>query len=418
MIQELIHQQIVKNCDAVNSWFEGISRDLPIPFYSSFDIRDAGYKVAPVDANLFPAGFNNICQVDKDNAPELAQLYMALHYPQKSARVLLLTEEHTKNAYYWDNVKTISDILKGAGREVVVGMPSPMTEPLKVLSASGHEITVFPAHRVNSGVEVNGKPIDLIICNNDFSTEHKDWINGLETPMNPPAEMGWYRRRKDQFFEHYNRLVGEVAKLINVDPWTLQVKTELFENFDINSETSRDELAQRVDAFLAELKKEYAARGITQEPFVFIKNNAGTYGLGVTQVKSGEEVRSWSYKARKKMKAAKGGGSINQVIIQEGVLTTVSEKGETAEPVIYMLGCQLAGGFLRVHGEKGPDESLNSPGAVFKRLCVTDLKVDTAGCPMENVYGWVAKVAMLSMAIEAKANDVPFRGYVPRSCKG
>ena len=28
------------------------------PFYTSVDIRDAGFKIAVVDTNLFPAGFN------------------------------------------------------------------------------------------------------------------------------------------------------------------------------------------------------------------------------------------------------------------------------------------------------------------------------------------------------------------------
>ena len=30
------------------------------PFYCSVDLRNAGYKLAPVDTNLFPAGFNNL----------------------------------------------------------------------------------------------------------------------------------------------------------------------------------------------------------------------------------------------------------------------------------------------------------------------------------------------------------------------
>jgi glutamate--cysteine ligase len=31
---------------------------LPMPLYASVDIRDAGWKVAAVDANAYPAGFN------------------------------------------------------------------------------------------------------------------------------------------------------------------------------------------------------------------------------------------------------------------------------------------------------------------------------------------------------------------------
>jgi glutamate--cysteine ligase len=65
-----------------------------------------------------------------------------------------------------------------------------------------------------------------------------------------------------------------------------------------------------------------------------------------------------------------------------------------------MVGDKLCGGFLRTHQEKSPIDSLNSPGAVYKRLCISDLRVDSTKCPQENVYGWVAKIGMLSIAKE------------------
>ena len=78
---------------------------------------------------------------------------------------------------------------------------------------------------------------------------------------------------------------------------------------------------------------------------------------------------------------------------------------------MYMIGCRLAGGFLRAHGEKDDGESLNSPGAVYQRLCIADLEVKLEGCPMENTYGWVAKLAFLSVAQEAKELGVEFKNY-------
>src|ERR1043166_9520027 len=44
----------------VELWFEARWREIPPPFYASVDLRNAGYKLAPIDTNLFPAGFNNI----------------------------------------------------------------------------------------------------------------------------------------------------------------------------------------------------------------------------------------------------------------------------------------------------------------------------------------------------------------------
>jgi glutamate--cysteine ligase len=116
------------------------------------------------------------------------------------------------------------------------------------------------------------------------------------------------------------------------------------------------------------------------------------------------------------MKAAKGGRDIEQVIIQEGVPSVVRSETSTAEPVIYMIGCELAGGFLRTHAEKSSTESLNSPGAVYKRLCVTDLYDDRARCPKENVYGWSAKLGLLAIGLEAKDMNIEFKSYTKASC--
>lgn len=407
-----LHRKIVENSDKVQTWFKSKNQSLPFPFYSSFDLRDAGFKMVPVDANIFPAGFNNICAIDRDSAVDVAKIFLDSHYSPETKKIVLLTEEHTQNPYYWDNVLALQAMLTGAGRDVRLAIPRALQAPLLLTSASGGTAEVFSATRVGVGIDIDGFKPDLIISNNDFSNEYEEWAKGLETAMNPPKELGWYRRRKDRFFKIYNQLAGEFCELLQVDPWILQVETDVFEHFDVDDEESRDKLAAKAQVLYDRIKSKYKMHGIDRDPFLFVKNNSGTYGLGVVQVKSPDEIKGWNYKSRKRMKAAKGGREITEVIIQEGVPTTTSsDGGQTAEPVIYMIGCQLAGGFLRVHGEKSAEESLNSPGAVYQRLCVSDLQVKMEGCPQENSYGWLAKLSFLSVALEAKELGVEFKNY-------
>jgi glutamate--cysteine ligase len=407
-----LHSKILERCDDVEAWFEAKAKGLAFPLYSSFDIRDAGFKMGPVDANIFPAGFNNICQVDRDAAEQVARTFLDSHYSPETRKLVLITEEHTNNPYYWDNVWALKKILEGAGREVRLAIPRSLEQPLELTSASGHKVTVFGADRSGQGVKVDGLVPDLLISNNDFSADYEEWAQGLATPMNPPRELGWYRRRKDRFFKVYNELAGDFASLLKLDPWTMQVDTALFAGFDVDDEGSRDQLASAAGEIYERVRKKYQEKGISREPFLFVKNNAGTYGLGVIQVKHPDEIKQWNYKSRKKMKAAKGGREVTEVIIQEGIPTTVQAKnGQTAEPVIYMIGCQLAGGFLRAHGEKDDQDSLNSPGAVYQRLCVSDLQIKKEGCPMENSYGWLARLSFLSVAMEARQLDVQFKNY-------
>lgn len=411
MIQDTIHQKIVERCAQVDEWFKAKSKGLAFPFFSSFDIRDSGAKIAPVDANIFPAGFNNICQQDKEAAHEVAFEYLKSHYPQGVKEVFLLAEEHTGNPYYWENVSSIEKILSGAGYTVTVCWPKNMDEPFQAQSISGKAVTVHGSENRSGQIWSQAKKADLIICNNDFSLSYPEWSVGLETPMNPPHELGWYRRRKDQFFEQYNQLMKEFSEVIGIDSALIGIATEKYDGFSVEDESSRDALAVRVDAFIKELETNYARLGIKEKPFVFLKNNAGTYGLAVIQVHSGDEIRNWNYKARKKMKAAKGGRDVESLIIQEGITTRFTTEKETAEPCVYMIGKELVGGFLRTHAEKGPEESLNSPGAIYKKMCMSDLELNIAGCPMENVYGWISKLCILAIAMEAKAGAVTFQGY-------
>ncbi len=401
------HESLCSKSSKLTDWYCQKIKTLDYPIYSSYDIRDSGFKISNVDANIFPAGFNNICPTDKESSISLMGQYLDKHYGNAVKKILLVTEEHTNNAFYWENVLTIQKLLHQAGREVLIGIPKHLAAPVKVQSASGQEITVVSAYE-NSAEVKEFKP-HLIISNNDFSDSLDEWAAQRTLPMNPPRELGWYQRKKSQYFKNYNQLVTEFSEIVGIDPFTLNVATDYFPNFDLNDEDSRKELSDRVDQMISNLKAEYSKRGITQEPFVFVKNNAGTYGLAVVRVGSGAEIEEWNSKSRKKMKAAKGGRDVEEVIIQEGIPSRVQSEGASAEPVIYMIGNELAGGFLRTHSEKGNTDSLNSPGAVFKKLCVSDLNVSLEGSPLENVYGWTARLGLLAIAMEAQQLGAKFK---------
>lgn len=67
-MQNIIHPDLEKS---INNWFEAKFNGLTSPFYSSIDLRNSGYKIVPVDANLFPAGFNNLSEESRTMAARL-----------------------------------------------------------------------------------------------------------------------------------------------------------------------------------------------------------------------------------------------------------------------------------------------------------------------------------------------------------
>lgn len=410
-MKTLLHDKIVAKHSHLEKWYKDKVLPRNKPFYCSFDIRDSGHKIAPVDANLYPAGFNNICQVDKENSFELAKNYIQIHYGSGIKNIGLLAEEHTSNFFYWDNVYWIKTLLSEAGYNVNVLLPTLHEEPKMFKSASGFEIVANPIKIDEKGGVHCGSKLDLIISNNDFATAFDGWAKDVSTPINPPLSMGWQNRTKDSFFRFYNELVEEFSDIIHLSPDVLNVKTETFNDFDLKDEASIKKLTEKSELFFEELRQKYEKNNIPDKPYMFIKNNAGTYGLGIIEVKNPSDIMEWNYKARKKMKAAKGGRDIHSVILQEGIPTIVKNQDDfVAEPAIYMIGCELAGGFLRVNERKGPEDNLNAPGAVFSRLCVSDLEFDHQGKMMENVYGWVAKLSLLAVSREFQEKGIELLG--------
>ena len=389
MIKDRLHQQIVRHSHRVQEWFLKKSKNRGFPFYCSFDLRDSSRKITPVDANLFPAGFNNICEIDKRGAPDLCREFLN-QAGWQGACAILLAEEHTHNPFYWDNIYSLQELLKQSGvKKVWVCVPGQNIPEDRVFkSAGGREVEVFVLKNKTSEA-------DFIISNNDFSV---DYGLSVPVPMTPPLVAGWKHRRKDSFFDQYNLLAREFAELVEVEDSTLTIQTKRFKEFNINDKACLERLKQEVNIFLKSLEPVY--KKWNQKPFVFLKNNAGTYGLGMTTIGCASDIDGWNYKVRKKMKATKGGGGIKELIIQEGVASHLQTQGAVAEPVIYLLGHRLAGGFLRTHKSKGVRESLNSPGAVFRTLCISDLEMEVEGKPMENVYGWVAYLGVLALARE------------------
>jgi len=57
-----LERKILDATPAIERWFRLEWQEHTPPFYCSVDLRNAGFKLAPVDTNLFPGGFNNLPQ--------------------------------------------------------------------------------------------------------------------------------------------------------------------------------------------------------------------------------------------------------------------------------------------------------------------------------------------------------------------
>src|SRR6516164_3206748 len=108
-LQEL-ERKFLDNATAIERWLRSKWQEYTPPFYGSVDLRNSGFKLAPVDMNLFPGGFNNLHESFMPLCVQAAQTAIERLCPD--ARSLLLTpENHTRNQFYLMNVARLALIL-------------------------------------------------------------------------------------------------------------------------------------------------------------------------------------------------------------------------------------------------------------------------------------------------------------------
>ena len=90
----------------IESWFRREFLKTPPPFYCSVDLRNAGFKLAPVDTNLFPAGFNNLNPAFESLCVRALQAALERVMPS-ACDVLLVPENHTRNLFYLESVAVL-----------------------------------------------------------------------------------------------------------------------------------------------------------------------------------------------------------------------------------------------------------------------------------------------------------------------
>ena len=119
-----LEQRVLESMPAIERWFRLEWMEHTPPFYSSVDIRNAGFKLAPVDTNLFPGGFNHLTPEMLPLAVQAAMAAIEKICPE-AKNLLLIPEKHTRNTFYLANVKRLMQIFHQAGLNVRLGTLDP-----------------------------------------------------------------------------------------------------------------------------------------------------------------------------------------------------------------------------------------------------------------------------------------------------
>ena len=396
----------------IELWLRGKWHEHTPPFYGSVDLRNSGFKLAPVDMNLFPGGFNNLNSAFLPLCVQAAMTAIEKICPEAKS-LLLIPENHTRNLFYLQNVAQLVAILRLTGLNVRLGSLLPeIDKPTPVELPNGSSLLLEPLVRTKYRLGLDGFDPCAILLNNDLTAGIPEVLQNLDEQfVLPPLHAGWAVRRKSNHFVAYDEVADEFAKRVGIDSWQINPYFSVCNSVNFHERQGEDCLAANVDAVLGLIREKYREYGISETPYVVVKADAGTYGMGVMTVKDASEIVGLNRKQRNKMSVIKEGMSVSQVIIQEGVYTNErvgkNEQEGVAEPVVYMIDRFVVGGFYRVHSGRGRDENLNAPGMHFEPLafetscCLPDHDQNPDAPPNRfYAYGVVARLAQLAASLE------------------
>lgn len=376
------------NLTKASEWLDGQKVSSAV-FYTSVDLRRGSGRICPVDVNCFPAGFNNLCPNDAAIAPEKFLAALERSGAKKGAAVGVIAESHTRNIYYADHLHSLVGIIRNAGYRAEASCPE-CADDVQVRSASGQVLSLLPINRREDKI-VFGKDFipDFLLLNNDLAGGLPLLLKNISQPMVPPADLGWFRRRKHRFFEVYANLAGDFARAAGIDPRSIVPRSVRVADIDFKNKTGLDRVAESVETVLAESRRWNEEHHISETPAAIIKSNYGTYGMAVMSVTSANEVLNMNRKTVNKMHIGKGKVQTVEVLVQEGIPTDDTVDDCPAEPVVYLVEGRPIGAFYRHHCERGNKYNLNVSGMAFKTICLRDL-------PPGDMFGSALSIARLA----------------------
>ena len=402
-----LEQRVLDSMPAIERWFRLEWMEHTPPFYTSVDVRNSGFKLAPVDTNLFPCGWNNLTPEMLPLAVQAAMAAIEKICPE-ARNLLVVPENHTHNTFYLSNLLQLKRIFHQAGLNVRFGSLNPeIKEPTSFNVPNGEAITIEPLIRSDTRLGLKDFDPCTILLNNDLSAGIPGMLEDLhEQFLLPPLHACWSVRRKSRHFQAYEEVAKRFGKLLGMDPWLINPLYAKCGEVDFAAGVGMDSLSSHVDALLTKIRRKYKEYGINEKPFVIVKADNGNCGMGIMTVRDVKDLDLQNIKPQE-------GLTLTEVIVQEGVLTHERVNDAVAEPVVYMMDRFVVGGFYRVHAERAVDESLSAPGASFVPLAFADSsrlpqpgrKPGSSSPNRFYMYGVIARLAMLAASYELEGTD-------------
>jgi glutamate--cysteine ligase len=410
-----LEQRVLDSMPAIERWFRLEWMEHTPPFYCSVNVRNAGFKLVPVDTNLFPDGWNNLTPAMLPLAVQSAMAAIEKICPE-ARNLLVIPENHSNSTQYLSSLAQLRRIFHMAGLNVCLGSIDPaIKNTTNVELPNGESVTLEPV--IRSKRRLGAKDFDpcTILLNNDLSAGVPGILEDIhEQYLLPPLHAGWTTRRKSKHFKCYEEVAKRLGKLLGVDPWLINPLFGRCADVNLAQGLGMECLSTNIDALLTKIRRKYKEYGIKEKPFVVLKADNGSRDMGIVTVRDVADLAGLNEKLLGRMNGTKAGQQAHDILIQEGVLSNERMNDAEAEPVVYMIDRYVVGGFYRIDGNRDGDQQPDVPPPpsflplAFEQNAHLPPSGSKSGASVPNrfyMYGVVGRLAMLAASYELEATD-------------
>lgn len=411
-----LEARVLDSMPAIERWLRLEWMEHTPPFCASVDLRNAGFKLAPVDTDLFPRGFNHLTEEMLPLAVQAAMAAIEKICPE--AKNLLIVPQDDDGPFHAEHLERLVRIFTMAGLNVRLGSLDPsLATPRRIALPGGGALAVEPLVRSRRRLGLKDFDPCTILLNHDLAGGTPKLLEGLhEQYLLPPLHAGWVVRRKSRHFQSYEEVAKKFAKLLGMDPWLITPMSGGTVRLAADDRRGLESLKAAADALLARLRRKHKEYGIADKPFVVVKADDGSRGAGVVSLRDAAELDSGGRWAASPLAA---GEEVRELLVQEGVATNERINDAVAEPVVCTMDRYVIGGYYRVHAGRRADENLSSPGSTFVPLAFAPSHqlprpgVAPGASPPNRfyMYGVIGRLAMLAAAYELEATDPEAEHY-------
>jgi glutamate--cysteine ligase len=409
-----LEQCILDATPVIERWFRLEWMEHTPPIYAAIDIRNAGFKVAPTDTNLHPAGWHNLADDVLPLAVQAGQAAIEKICPE-ARNLLIVPQNGAPGSFYLASLARLREIFAMAGLNVRFGSIDPALKKNAIHSLSdGESITFEPVQRIGpSALRTGLKYFDpcTILLNNSLAAGAPGILEDLyDQYLLPPLQAGWTVRRMSRHYQYHEEICKRFGKLLGLDPWLIHPLFAACGELGHSTPLNTAALREQVGALLSKIRRKYKEYGIRDKPFVVIKARGHLLHLAtVRDVKELDALLARLPKGRNGNGKAKTGfgPASGEILVQEGVVEAERIHDAEAEPVVYTIDRYVVGGYYRVRAGHDAGERTRYVPLAFagNAQLPRTAESDTAAPNRFYLYGVVGRLALVAASYELEATD-------------